>query len=268
MPYVTTSYLGWLRPRLTPRDLAIIEDVGRFKLMSSSQIRRIFFAERADTGHAASELSRARKCRAVLSRLTKHGILARLEERDATKSSIYSLDIAGLQIAGLVSDRPRRKYAWHSPLIPHTLAVPELWARIVEASRAGQLTLPYDLAPGSKPLESEPTCWRQVAGQTLKPDAFVILDEIDGGKRYRSNFYIEIDRGSQWGTQVTSKFPIYNLFWEHLEGQGRKSRGCLILVTNENRKRYLSARVQEQPERDRAMYRVALFDDALDVLKE
>ncbi len=253
MTYVTSSYLSGLKPRLTPRDLAITAEVGRFKLMTASQILRVFFQE-----PHRSELSRARRCQAVLSRLTKHGVLARLEERDETKSFIYCLDIAGQRIAEQVSKRPRRKYAWYSPLIWHTLAIAELWVRLIEAHRAGELIL--------HAFETEPRCWREFSGLRLKPDAYIELDEVEGDKRYRSNFYIEIDRGTQYGTKVTSKLPAYNAFWNHLEATGRKSRGALILTRNETRSAYLMRKIGQESELTRSMYSVAIFDDALFML--
>lgn len=258
MNYVTGSSLAGLRPRLTSRDLAIIQDIGRFKLMTGNQILRIFFQE-----EECSDLSRARRCQSVLSRLTKHGVLARLEERDTIKSFIYCLDIAGQHIAGLTSERPRRKYSWHSPQIPHTLAIAEVYTRVVEANRAGRLII-----AGSTSYETEPYCWRDFADWQLKPDAYIEVDEVENGKRYRSNWYIEVDRSTQYGVKVTTKMPAYNAFWGYLQANSRKTRGVLILVHTEHRKKYFLNRVAQQPAAARPLYRVAQLKDAISILEE
>src|SRR4051795_11692450 len=63
-----------LASQLGPRDLAILESLQEFRLMSGAQIRRQHFAG----GQPATQ---ARKARAVLQRLTALGLLTRLERR-------------------------------------------------------------------------------------------------------------------------------------------------------------------------------------------
>ncbi len=269
---ITTGYLNRLKPELTERDLRIIEQVGRFKLMTAGQIERLFFDEYADPRSGStvgySEKSRTRNRQAVLRRLVNHRMLARVGvrrvggSRRGSADYTYKLDVAGQHIARLTSARPRRPYKEYRPTDPHYLAVAELYVRLRESERGGSLALLH--------FEAEPYCWRTFAGSTLKPDAFVQVGVERGGQRRKGSFFVEVDRGDEHGPKISTKVPQYVAYWQYEQGSGRVFPQVLLLETEhprgsrytEQRLRYLAELVEGAP----PLFQVALFEDAVRLL--
>jgi hypothetical protein len=265
---VTTSFINQLRPALSERDFAIIEQVGRFKLMTATQLERLFFHTYPDpdTGEPVpySERSRSRGRQEVLRRLMHHRVLARVGERRlggavrGSASYVYMLDAAGQRIAALTSSQPRRPYVPYRPNQEHYLAVAELYVRLVEAERAHELRLLR--------FDPEPYCWRTFEGQMLKPDAFVKVGIEREGRRRRGSFFIEVDRAGQWGTKISSKLPQYVAYWTCeqacADGTGQSLfPQVLFLAPSEQRLRYLRGLVDGEREH-RLLFRVELIDNA------
>jgi hypothetical protein len=254
---ITRAVLDALKPQLSDRDHAIIRDVGRFKLATASQLERLHFAE-------CSGKSRARNRQAVLKRLTDLRVLARVGERirggpnGGSRGYLYALDVAGQDLAQLTSSRPRRPYVAYKPTIAHYLAVTELYVRLVEADRAGQLTL---LA-----FEAEPYCWRRFGrSQVLKPDAYVQLGLVHDGRRRKGSFFIEIDRGTQWGAKIANKVPQYLAYYYHDRPHEPVFPKVLLLAPNEPRAIYLH-RLVHKGAPDLPIFTAGLVDDVIDIL--
>ncbi|XVV02504.1 replication-relaxation family protein [Actinosynnema sp. CA-248983] len=254
---ITRTVLDALKPQLSDRDHAIIRDVGRFKLATAGQLERLHFAHCSDT-------SRARNRQAVLKRLTDQRVLARVGERvrgganGGSRGYLYALDVAGQDLAQLTSSRPRRPYVSHEPTIAHYLAVTELYVRLVEADRAGHLTL--------LTFEAEPYCWRRFGrGQVLKPDAYVQLGLVRDGRRRKGSFFIEIDRGTQWGAKVANKVPQYLAYYHHDRPDEPVFPKVLLLVPNEPRATYLT-RLAQVRDLGVHIFTAGLVDDALNLL--
>jgi hypothetical protein len=244
---VTRGYLNSLRPQLTERDHEIIARLSQFKLMTGGQLERLFFG-------ACSATSRARNRQAVLKRLTDHRVLARLDRRiggfgGGSADYVYTLDVAGQRLAE-ASDRPRRPYVWYDPTIQHYLAVSEVYVRLMEAQDAGSLTL--------LTFEAEPYCWRSFAGQTLKPDALVQVGVAGDGEPRKRTRFLEVDRGTQYGTKIASKLPVYEQFWRHEHSQGRRMPRVVFLAPSAERLDYLTQLVASAP----PLFEVVLFEGA------
>jgi hypothetical protein len=152
---ITRAYVETLAQTLSERDLTIIELVGRFKLATGGQIERMLFAH-------YSERSRARGRHAVLRRLVER-VLASVGKRrvgggnGGSAGTVYALDVAGQQLVERTSARRRRPYTHYEPTMGHYLLVTELFVKLVEAERAGQVTL---LA-----FEAEPYCCAASVGR-------------------------------------------------------------------------------------------------------
>lgn len=250
---VTRAFLSDLEATLTTRDRDIIATVGRFKLAGGDQLERLFFAH-------CSQRSRARDRQAVLKRLVDRQVLAVVGKRrvggegGGSSGTVYALDVAGQRLAELTNLRPRRPYTHYEPTMGHYLAVTELYVQLVEAERAGKLTL---LA-----FEAEPYCWRRFDGGTLKPDAFVQIGvEADGQRRKRSCF-IEVDRGDQWGAKIASKLPRYLTYQEYDRPSGRVFPLVLFLAPDERRVGYLEQLILERGGGS-MVFRAGLFERAL-----
>ncbi len=268
MSQITQNFLDQLKPILTDRDVAIAGEVGRFKIMTAGQLERLFFHTYTDptTGQSVpySEASRSRGRQEVLRRLVTNRVLARVEGRrvgGAARGSagyVYMLDVAGQYLTGLTSAQPRRPAIDYRPSREHALTIAELYVRLVEAQRGGALV---ELG-----FTTEPYCWRSFDDQTLKPDAFLQVAIERDGQRGRRSFFIEIDRGTQWGANIAGKIPQYLAYHEHEQlevvrtGQRRRFPLVLFLAPNDARRDYL-ARLIERSGQD--LFTVALFDRAI-----
>jgi hypothetical protein len=248
---VTRGYLNSLKPQLTERDRDIIARLGQFKLMTGTQVERLFF-------HACSATSRARNRQAVLKRLTDHRVLARLDRRVGGPSGgsadyVYTLDVAGQRLAE-TSERPRRPYVWYDPTIQHYLAVSEVFVRLMEAQHSGSLTVLR--------FEAEPYCWRNFAGQTLKPDAFVQVGVLPNDEPRKRTRFLEVDRGTQYGAKIASKLPAYEQYWRHEHNQGRRIPRVIFLASTAERRDYLAQLVAGAP----PLFEVVMFDEVIAAL--
>ncbi|MEU7526003.1 replication-relaxation family protein [Saccharothrix sp. NPDC042600] len=235
---ISRAVLDALQPQLTDRDRAIIHDVGRFKLATAGQLERLHFAY-------LPPKSRPRNRQAVLKRLTDHHILARVGSRGrggpggGSQGYLYTLDTVGHDLAQLTSARPRRPYVPFDPTIAHYLAVTELYVQLVEADRAGHLTL--------LKFETEPYSWRYFGNrQVLKPDAYVQLGVVHDGRRRKGSFFIEIDRGTQWGAKIAVKVPQYLAYYNAERPDGPVFPKVLLLAPNERRAAYLGRLIERR----------------------
>jgi hypothetical protein len=263
---ITASYLNMLRTHLSDRDLQIIATVAHFKLISGNQVQRLFFPlDETEPADALVNKTRVRVRQDVLKRLKEHRILNRLDKRVSggstrgSSSFLYRLDVAGQHIAETTSSRPRRPLQWYDPLVAHTLAITELYVQLTECHRTEKLTL-ID-------YKTEPYCWRTYPQGVLKPDAFVQVGLSANGQRRKGSFFIEVDRASQRGTKIDTKFPQYIDYWEYhrAANPGQVFPQVLFLAPHAGRVDYLNGLIRSRPNM-RALFRAELMDDAMVVL--
>lgn len=199
------SQIASVRSQLSQRDHAILGDVGRVRLLRSTQIQRLHF------DGVGSELTAARRCRKVLRRLAEHGLLRRLKRRiggmhAGSSGFIYSLDSLGqrlLDTTGPAGGRRRRR-PWEpsASFQDHVLAVAETYVQLRETERAGQGALTV--------FDAEPRAWRTFAGSgggstVLKPDAYVRWRHLD----YEQVSFLEIDRDTEHAPTLRRKLDAY-----------------------------------------------------------
>ena len=210
MTRVGSLRLVELASSLSDRDRAITEAVTRLRLLSTSQLERLFFA---DIAHPAT---RARLTRRVLARLVARGVLGRLERRvggvrAGAAGHVYFTASAGQRLLaywqGEGLTRPRNRYEPTAAFVRHTLAVAETYVRLVEGERSGQLELLAFLG--------EPACWCSFVGPAgarlnLKPDARVRLG-LGGGEEEHA--FLEVDCGTEGRTALARKFRAYMAYW-------------------------------------------------------
>jgi hypothetical protein len=94
-----------------------------------------------------------------------------------------------------------------SRMAGHGLAVTEVYVRLREAERAGQLEL-LEVMP-------EPACWRSYLGAgggrlTLKPDLFAIT--ALPGSQFMDCWFIEVDMGSESAATLAGKAQVYESY--------------------------------------------------------
>jgi hypothetical protein len=204
-----SSGLVELAARLSEREREILERVERFRLLRSDQVRRLFFFE------VEGEAGRARLCRRALAHLADEGLLRRLERRvggarAGSTGHLYSTTATGKRLLAYLSGEGipsnRGVHEPGSAFVSHTLAIAELYVRLVECERSGALELVS--------FETEPGCWRTYttplgSSAALKPDALVRI--ASGEYEYAS--FVEIDLGTEGKGAVQRKARVYLAYY-------------------------------------------------------
>jgi hypothetical protein len=194
-----------VRDGLSPRDIAVLDQVRDLKLMSGAQIQAVHFPL---LDHATSDAA-ARGCRRVLRRLTGLGLLVRLERRVGGirgGSAGYIYGIAPLGHRLLDGEGPRRRFREPSAtFVHHTLAITQLVVGLIEGQRAGDLDILR--------LEPEPRCWRNFATaagrQIVRPDMLIAL----GAGEFEHHWFVEMDLGTETINRRIVKCKQYQAYY-------------------------------------------------------
>ena len=190
---------------LSERDLAILREVGRYRVLTSGQIERLHF-----TGHHASPVATRRRCQAVLHRLVEGELLDRLERRSGghragSTGFTYRLTTRGRRSLGEEGRGGRRQPTEH--WTDHTLACAEVAVGLHEAARTGPIA--------KLTVMPEPDTWRRFIGrhgqfEFLKPD---LLVEIVTAERVELRWFVEVDRSTEHLPVVLRKCQQYQAYW-------------------------------------------------------
>jgi hypothetical protein len=207
---VTTARVQWLAAHLSDRERAVLGSLRRLQVATSAQLERLHFADVT-----------ARQARAVLASLVERRLIARLPRqvggvRAGSAGYIYVLDVAGQRLNPTGGRRVQRPWPVGTPFLAHTLAVSELYVRLMEAERQGQAALRLG------EFHTEPACWRSFAAPsagrvTLKPDAEVTL----GLGRFEDRWFIEVDRATESRSTLDRKLGCYLRYWQSGQEQAR-----------------------------------------------
>ena len=255
---ISTQRVRALRNRLSDRDRRVLDAVDDLRLLSARQIERAIFDE-------GSELTRARRARATLQRLTEAGCLTRLERRiggvrAGSASYIYALAPLGQRLLHPGLDRLRRVREPGTSFVDHTLGVAEVWVRLGEANRRGRLQL--------RQFQAEPACWRQIPGAyhatSLKPDAYVALETNE----WEQHSFVEVDLGTECQTVIRRKAQSYVDYWRTGNEQARFGvfPKVIFLVPDDRRRARIADTLAQLPAENWQLFQVAVLDDAIDAL--
>lgn len=201
-PRVSSQQLARISRRLTDRDTEVLHLVWQLGVISSRHVEGFIVTD-------GSNLTRARRSRALLARLVDLGVLARLERRiggvrAGSAGYLYRLSHAGRRLLGLPTGS-----GWREPgdaFLDHQLAAADLHLAVHQTREAGRID-------GYR-VEHEPDCWRRYTGPggarlALKPDLHV---EIDTGDQVLV-WFVEIDRATESRTRVGGKIDQYLAYW-------------------------------------------------------
>jgi len=212
--------------QLMPRDLAILDDVEAFRLLTTRQVQRLHF--RIAPAHHASFGAATKATMRVLSRLQRIGVIGHLERRiggarRGSQGFIWQLTSTGATVQRTRrGETRRRRYIEPSALFTdHTLAVADLAVTIRELADSGALEI--------LDLETEPACWRGWAGhqsiaETLKPD----LHAVTATAEFQDHLFIEADQGTEHLPQILTKCRVYARY--HQAGIEQHTRGVFPAV--------------------------------------
>ncbi len=259
---VRMPYVEQLAERLSSRDWLIISTVYRLRLISGSQLERLYFNDLAGR-------SRSVKRWQVLKRLVDAGVLVPVERRVGTAHHgsaqlCYALDSGGLRLIRLRANRESPGAQVRRPRVPgdrfiaHTLAVTELYVTLVERSRLGGFSLAEFQAEAD-------AYWPNGVGSSIKPDAFIRLEQ-DGAADY---WWYEADLATESLPTVHGKLLAYLDFVQRgqLGPDGVVPR-VLIGVPTGKRQAAVQSVVDDLPEPADELFRVAEMAEVAQVMTD
>jgi Replication-relaxation len=256
--YITRKLLQELRANLTQRDWQLISTLERVRVATAGQLEVLDFPD----------VTR-RRARQKLTWLVDHRVLARLPgsvggANAGSRSNVYTLDVVGQRLADLATDgRPGRPWALGRAFLNHSLAVTEVYVRLVLAERAGGLRV--------QRFAGEPGSWRSFRGArgarvTLKPDAYVVL-VLDG---YEDHWFLEMDLDTESAPTIARKCAVYRGYWQSGTEQARTGLfpRVLWLVPDERRAEVLRGVVRRQPGEAAGLFDVVLAKEVIARLRQ
>lgn len=254
--YSTSPRLAELVERLSERDLAVVATLRRLGVASAIQLERLHFAD-----------TDARQRRRVLAKLTDQRVIRRLDRRvggvrSGSAGFIYSLDVAGQQLVDSSGTRrPRQLAAPSLPFLQHALDVSELYVRLTESARVGDLELVE--------FDAEPTCWRTYVGahgarRVLKPDAYVVVavDELE------HHWFVEVDRATHGRAAFIRKLEDYRRYRSSGTEQEHLDLFPLVLITVPDAERYevVTDWIGAIPAADWPLFKVSQYEQSIDAM--
>lgn len=246
---VRADYVERLRENLSVRDWAVLEDVGRLRLVTSLQLERLHFTELAQS-------SRSVVRRRVLARLVRARCLQTLERRiggvrSGSDGLVFGLDTAGARL--LTAAGRRRTEPPGERYTRHVLAVTELYVALVEQARAnGDMELVrFAAEPGS--------WWPDGRGGSMKPDAYALM----ASAVHRDSWWLEVDRATESLPTIKRKLLVYLDFYNRGQfGPGKVMPWILITVPDEKRRGQIEELVRRLPGDGETLFTVALHNEA------
>lgn len=224
---VRQGHVDWLLDHLNERDQRIAGEVAQMRLLTSSQIERLCFANL--TGRSRS-VTRSR----VLKRLTDWRVLGTLPRRVGgygSTQAVYFLDSAGQAIAASWDSRPHRAGLPGERFVRHVLAVSELYVGLVERTRGTGF--------GLLEFRAEPAAWLPDGlGGLLKPDAFLSL----AANGLADDWFCEIDLATEHLPTIKGKAEAYLSFYQRGQlGPNGVMPKVLFSVPDERRQTAIAA---------------------------
>lgn len=230
----------------------VIATLRRVRVATAAQLERLHFAD----------VTR-RRSRRVLASLTDRRLVARLPRivggrRAGSAGYIYTLDVAALRLMLPATSRTVRPWPIGSAFLAHSLAVTDLYVRLVEQGRAGRLKI--------EAFATESAAWRSFYGAgggrvVLKPDAFAVL-RLGG---FEDRWFIEVDRGTESLPTIARKCEVYRRYWQSGTEQARTGVFPRVLWIAPDRKRAdaLAEVCTRQPAEAWRLFTVATSADAV-----
>lgn len=231
-------------PAVSPRDAAVIDLVGRFRLVAAEQIRELLFSGQ----RSKTPLDRA------LKRLTDGGYLARLGRivggyGGGSGQYVYQLGRAGWRHLG--------KGGGYRPLRTvdhHTLTITDCYVLLKRLERSGELTvISYAADPAS----------RQTVGRILlTPDAHFEIGVAV--LRSKFSFWLEIDRDTENADIIRGKCSRY---WHAFQAwDGDVFPYVVFVAPDERRRRELARIVAGGPDEAQEIFHVCQLETLAELI--
>jgi len=251
-----------LRATLTTRDMAILEDLKRFRLLSTRQVQRLHFPH---PGAHSTIVGATRATHRVLQRLQTHQLVAQLERRvggpeRGSATALWQLAEQGANVLHLgVEEAKRSRYRepTTSLFVRHTVAIADIAVAITEHTQTAGLEL---LA-----LQTEPDAWRSFLGEngqpeSLRPDLYVVVANAD----FEQHTFVEVDMSTEHRPQILRKCQLYARYAAN--GAAEQQTGVIPRVVwvapTEKRQDALERMIAGDSRLPPAMFTVVTTEDA------
>ncbi|MCC4267327.1 replication-relaxation family protein [Microbacterium schleiferi] len=252
---------------MTRRDEEILEDLERFRLLTTRQLQRLHFPA-APLGTHRTVSGATRGTTRVLRRLETRGAIARLQRRiggikHGSAVTIWQLAAAGDRHLRAQRGEPiRRRYDEPGrAFTEHTLAIADVAVSLIEQGNADRFEL--------LELELEPASWRSFTGAgatviTLKPDLVVVTADATT----ETHSFVEVDRATEHLPAVLRKCATYQRHYRTgIEQQQRDLYPAVVwIVPSPDRARKIRAAIDEDRELDGSLFTVITSEQALATL--
>lgn len=245
MPRGRDSVTAWGGgPTLSSRDAAVVDLVGRFRLVAAEQIRELLFFEQ----RSKTPLDRA------LKRLTDAGYLARIGRivggfGGGSGQYVYQLGRAGWRQLGRGGGyRPLRTVDYH------TLTITECFVILKRLERGGELTVIR--------YEADPTSRRTVGDILLTPDAFVELGVAALKRKWV--FWLEVDLDTENADIIRGKCVRYLRAYQAWDGDVFPY--IVFVVPDATRKQQLERVIAGGPDEAQEIFRLCQLDSLAELI--
>ena len=258
--------LATLTDQLIERDYELLENVEKYRLLTSKHLQRLHF----NPAHP-SQLAAARACHRTLVRLRELGVLKALQRRiggarSGSAGFVWYLGPAGERLLrNLHPDAKRGRRNYREPsrhFVDHTLAVAELAVQTIEVARSGVIEVLQ--------IEAEPSSWQQSVSrfgtvQTLKPD----LRLVTASGEYEHHWFIEVDMASEHLPVIVRQCIAYHAHRAtgRYQAEHNLYPAVVWVVPAEHRRRQLQAGIAAEKQLDARLFTIVTPSQVTDLLR-
>lgn len=245
---------------LTERERAILDDIDRFRFLTSKQVEALHFS------HLTTQAAATRICNRILKRLYGYRVIEHLERRvggirAGSASYVWMIGAVGERLLRADAEVRVRRREPSLHFMRHCLAI----ADCVIALKRGAAAESY----GLQSIDTEPSCWRRYLARSggmelLKPD----LSAVTVQGEFEDHWFIEIDRGTESIPTLIRKCRQYLTYRQ--TGQEQDSLGVFPIVLwvlpDERRLERLREALASARGLDAAIFRLAIPDTVADLV--
>lgn len=242
----------------------IVKTINRVRFITANQLQRIYFTS------SDKPSTNLRTCNRMVNKLKDYGLIAPLQQRvggirRGSGSTIWAVSSAGFQYLRLdnlssIKTDYKRMYEPNILFLEHTLAVTEIYTRLVELDRQKRIEL--------LEVQHEPRCWRtfslKVKGTKtatyLKPDLFTRLSLND---EYEESYLIECDRATEAPCRIIRKCRLYVSYHNSgIEQRQNQIFPYVVWITiNEKRREQLIQHIRKYLPKAEMLFQVITIDE-------
>jgi len=257
--------LAALRDRLTDDETQLLTTLAVVHLATTSQLQRLTLDRppvRTAEILTAQRLQRLRRLGLTTAFLRRPS-----DRRPGRPGYLHALTADGLVLAGgryaIGGERPRKRWRPSDQFTAHRLAITELYARLVERSRAD--------GPRVRAFQAEPESWRSYTGLdgerlVLRPDALVRLEQAGT----EISWFVEIDRSTEPARTLAAKCQNYRTY--ELSGVEQRLHqvfpAVMFLVPDGARSRMVERVIARLPDSVQSLFAVTTEAEAIDRLAD